>query len=669
MVSGKNLSFDGWKKGDSMLSKVSPARFKKGFAAGVFLLMMFSLFGCTTGVRKDPGLTDFEAPNIPTNIVGLGKERAILLTWSANTEADLVGYKIYRSSSSGGPFTLISTVGKTAAPSYLDNDNQNGLVNDQYYYYKISAFDTQGKESDLSRTNAVQARAGLPVEERPPRIVNIKVRASQDTVYIAWDKVTAAHIKGYNIYRGLSSSAGGVQWISSVPQDTPGFVDSSVTKTSAEQYTYIIRSFNELYTESENSDPVQVTLRSGDDTIPDIPYDVAVSNDTDPVVSWHKPMNNEDGSSIFDGNNPTLDLDAYLIFRGNPNDRLFSLVGIVEDNGSANLTQSFKDVNGTPYNLYAVRVIDRNGNISRMSSIVTQSADADIPTIPTGVKAWSSTATEAGIKLAWNASRNATSYNVYFSTVADGGYTKMLTGQPQWLETSAYVINTYPSNFQQNPEKKSQKLEFGIPYFFKVSAVSASGKESDLSSYVKSYPGGLWVGMLEGENPNWNFTNRNAVTGSIANSYLLYNNKDYPKIDYYSGAGVALLIADTVGTPGNGDSYDFGLGGLFTSDYYNLPTPAAGTYRFNVYAYYYPHTSGGNWRVQIMENGVLAATLLEKDINGYSSINKGRTSMALGQIILNAGVVGVDLQVTALSAGAGGGANLFLDSLVFVQAP
>ena len=175
--------------------------------------------------------------------------------------------------------------------------------------------------------------------------------------------------------------------------------------------------------------------------------------------------------------------------------------------------------------------------------------------------------------------------------------------------------------------------------------------------------------MLEGENPNWNFTNRNAVTGSIANSYLLYNNKDYPKIDYYSGAGVALLIADTVGTPGNGDSYDFGLGGFFTSDYYNLPTPAAGTYRFNVYAYYYPHTSGGNWRVQIMENGVLAATLLEKDINGYSSINKGRTSMALGQIILNAGVVGVDLQVTALSAGAGGGANLFLDSLVFVQAP
>lgn len=635
----------------------------------ILVVMLFSIYGCTTGVKRDPGLVDFEAPAIPTNVVAVGKERAVLLTWSANTEADLVGYKIYRSTSAAGPFTLIATVGKMPAPTYLDNDNQNGLVNDQYYYYKISAFDTQGKESDLSKTNAVQARAGLPPEERPPRVVNIKVRASQDAVYLAWDKVTAAKIKGYNIYRGLSGTAGGLQWISSVPQDTPGYIDYSISKTSAEQYVYVIRSFNENYTESENSDPVQVVLRSGDDTIPQMPYDVSVSNDIDPIISWKKPMYNEDGSPIFEGNNPTLDLDAYLIFRANPNDRLFSLIGIVEDNGSSNLSQSFKDVNGTPYNLYAVRVIDRSGNISKMSSIVTQSADADIPHIPTGLKAWSSVSTEAGIKLSWNAARNAQSYNIYFSTVADGGYTKFITGQPQWTDTSPYVINTYPANFQQNPEKRGQKLEFGVPYFFKVSAVSASGKESDLSTYVKAYAGGLWVGILEGENPNWYFNNRNPTTGSIANSYLLYSNKDYSHIDYYSGAGVALLIADTVGTPGNGDAYEYGTSGFFANEYFNLPTPQSGSYRYNVYAYIYPHTTGGTWRLQIRENGVLAASLLEKDINGYSPINKGRTQISLGQIIINAGVAGVDLDMTALAIGAGGGANLFLDAIVFVRVP
>jgi fibronectin type 3 domain-containing protein len=633
--------------------------------AVALLLMLFTLFGCTTGVQKDPGLTDYEAPNIPQNVTGVGKERAILVNWSANTEPDLVGYRVYRSNNSGGPFTLIATVGTQPAPSYLDNDQQNGLVNDQYYYYKIAAFDTQGKESDLSRTNAVQIRAGLPVEERPPRVVNLKARASTQAVYVAWDKVTSSHIKGYNIYRGLSTSAGGVQWISSVPQDAPGFIDTAISKSSAEQYTYIIRSFNENYTESENSDPIQVTLKSGDDTIPGSPYDLSISNDTDPIISWHKPMVNEDGSNIFDGQNPSLDIDAYVIFRASSNDGLFSLIGIVEDNGTANMTQTFKDVNGTPYNLYAVRALDRNGNISKLSSITTQSSDADIPSVPKTLRAWSSSATEAGIKLAWEASKNAVSYNVYFSTVADGGYTKMLTGQPQWTEASAYVINAYPSSFNQKPEKKGQKLEFGIPYFFKVSAVSSSGKESELSNYAKAYPGGMFVAMLEGENPNWEFDDQ--ANDGLNHFYVVYSSKDYPEIDYFSGAGSALLVPSTVGTPGNGDAFRYGTGNLFSSDYFRLPSPVSGAYRYNVYAYYFPHTSSGNWRISIRENGIINTTLLEKDLNGYSSVNKGRTTLPLGQIQVNSGVEGVDIDCTAINAGSGGGATLFLDALVFVR--
>ena len=648
-----------------MWKKVVPRKAGRSFMAVALLLMIFTLFGCTTGTKKDPGLTDYEAPNIPQNITAVGRERACLINWSANTEADLVGYKVYRSASSGGPFTLIATIGTQPAPSYLDNDQQNGLVNDQYYFYKLSAFDTQGKESDLSRTNAIQVRAGLPTEERPPRVVNIKARASTEAVYVAWDKVTSSHIKGYNIYRGLSTSAGGVNWVSSVPQDTPGFVDTAISKSSAEQYTYIVRSFNDNYTESENSDPVQVTLKSGDDTIPTSPYNLSVSNDVDPVISWSKPTVNEDGSNIFQGQNPTLDLDSYLIFRANSNDGLFSLIGIVEDNGTANLTQSFKDINGTSYNLFAVRVVDRNGNISKLSSITTQASDADIPAVPANVKGWSSSATESGIKLAWDSSRNAVSYNVYFSTVADGGYTKMLTGQPQWTEASPYVINAFPSSYNQNPDKKGLKLEFGVPYFFKVSAVSSSGKESELSPYVKAYPGGMNVSILEGENPNWEFDD--VANDNLTHLYLAYTSNLYPKIDYYSGAGVALLVPSTVGVPGSGDQYRYGAGTLFSSDYFRLPAPSSGAYRYNVYAYYFPHTTSGNWRVSIRENGTLSSTLLEKDIGAYSSINKGRTSLALGQIQINAGLSGIDIDLTAISAGAGGNATLLLDALIFVR--
>ena len=85
-----------------MWRKLTPGRIKRNVVAGVFLFMMFALFGCTTGVKKDPGLTDFEAPTIPLNIVGVGKERAVHLTWSANTEADLVGYRVYRDGGKAG---------------------------------------------------------------------------------------------------------------------------------------------------------------------------------------------------------------------------------------------------------------------------------------------------------------------------------------------------------------------------------------------------------------------------------------------------------------------------------------------------------------------------------------------------------------------------------------
>ena len=81
-------------------------------------------------------------------------------------------------------------------------------------------------------------------------------------------------------------------------------------------------------------------------------------------------------------------------------------------------------------------------------------------------------------------------------------------------------------------------------------------------------------------------------------------------------------------------------------------------------------TSGGNWRARISEDGFFFSTvLLERDINCYSSVNKGRTLIALGQIILNSGVAGVDIGLTCINPGAGGGTNLFLDSLVFVRAP
>lgn len=86
-----------------------------------------------------------------------------VLTWNANTESDLAGYKIYRVMGSG-PLTLLTTIGKVT--TYTDTlPDVDGDVT-----YAVSAYDTSGNESPLSvsvtkvlNTNPPQAPTGLVV--------------------------------------------------------------------------------------------------------------------------------------------------------------------------------------------------------------------------------------------------------------------------------------------------------------------------------------------------------------------------------------------------------------------------------------------------------------------------------------------------------------------------
>jgi thermitase len=61
------------------------------------------------------------------------------LSWNANTEPDLKNYRVYRSTVSGGPYTLVAS---PAVNSYSDT----GLAAATTYYYVVSAVDTSGNE-------------------------------------------------------------------------------------------------------------------------------------------------------------------------------------------------------------------------------------------------------------------------------------------------------------------------------------------------------------------------------------------------------------------------------------------------------------------------------------------------------------------------------------------
>jgi hypothetical protein len=86
---------------------------------------------------------DLVAPLVPQGVQAFGYEKNVDVEWYNNSELDLAGYKIYKWN--GTQYTFYTTV--TKEKSYL---TLNVGVLGVSYSFKISAYDLNGNESDLS---------------------------------------------------------------------------------------------------------------------------------------------------------------------------------------------------------------------------------------------------------------------------------------------------------------------------------------------------------------------------------------------------------------------------------------------------------------------------------------------------------------------------------------
>lgn len=124
-------------------------------------------------------------------ILATGKAWADLatLTWTANAEADMSFYRIYRSTSQNGTYGLIGTV---SHPSTIYQDNQ-ATPPDSWYY--ITAVDTTGHESapSLKVHKVFVATAG-------PSPSNLSVVKVSNGIQLSWTDGSAG-IAQTEIYR------------------------------------------------------------------------------------------------------------------------------------------------------------------------------------------------------------------------------------------------------------------------------------------------------------------------------------------------------------------------------------------------------------------------------------------------------------------------------------
>ena len=94
---------------------------------------------------------DLSFPAAPFNLATSGEADAVKLTWDPNSEPDLAGYNIYRSSSPGGPYTKVNLV-PTDRISYFHDQPLAALTR---FYYRVTAVDSSGNESGFFNTVSV----------------------------------------------------------------------------------------------------------------------------------------------------------------------------------------------------------------------------------------------------------------------------------------------------------------------------------------------------------------------------------------------------------------------------------------------------------------------------------------------------------------------------------
>jgi TolB protein len=119
------------------------------FVQSILLIGFLFLASCG-GSSTGPGdETNNNAPAAPANLNGTSGDQEIVLSWDSNSESDLAGYNLYRSTDTFSGISEMDPVnGAELIPSADFTDT--GLDNGTTYYYRLTAVDNKNNESSIS---------------------------------------------------------------------------------------------------------------------------------------------------------------------------------------------------------------------------------------------------------------------------------------------------------------------------------------------------------------------------------------------------------------------------------------------------------------------------------------------------------------------------------------
>ncbi|MEU4563523.1 pectinesterase family protein [Actinoplanes sp. NPDC023936] len=382
---------------------------------------------------------DTTPPAKPSGLKTTATTTGITLSWSANKEADLRGYLVYRAASSSGAYTQLTPAALTAT-GYTDTTAPAGAK----AYYRVTAVDLTGNASSAATGSATRPADPLALPPTPAGFT--AVAGKTGGVVLTWTANATATTTGYSVLRA-AAAAGPFTALTTTPVTGTTLTDAAAPAGATSYYRLT----------AVNSAGVSPAATASVTLAADTKAPAAPSSAKATVAAA--------GMTVTWAANKETDLAGYTVQKRN-GDKVY--VDYLPAAGATLTATTFTDptiTEGTRA-YFRIRAVDTTGNISSYSA-VTAASPMVKPAAPTGLKAVAD-ATH-GIALTWAANKETdlAGYSISRSSSSGGSYVLLGT-------LTAAKAGTAPAFTDTSAPK-------GVPQYYKVTALDLVGNVSAVS--------------------------------------------------------------------------------------------------------------------------------------------------------------------------------------------
>lgn len=491
--------------------------------AYIFKVAGVSAAGTSSYSSNTSAITPQAVPSTPLNVVGVGGNAQVSLSWSAplsNGGRAITDYDIQFSSNSGSTWTTFTDSVSSATSAVV-----TGLTNGTSYIFQVAA-----KNSVGTGGYSVASAAVIPFTV-PGQPTSVSGVAGVSQVALSWTAPTSDGGSALTDYVVEYSTNSGTTWIT--------FADSVSTTTSVTVmgltngtgYVFRVSAKNTAGTGLPSTSSSSVIPRTAPSAAQSV---VGVSGNAQVALSWSAPSST--------GGNAVTD---YVVQYSSDGTTWTTFTDSVSSTASCTVTGL---TNGTAYTFRVAAVnAGGTGNYSVVSAAVTPFTTPDAPTAVAGV------AGNTQVVVSWTAPANnggsaIIQYQVSYAPEGIDSYGTWSTATATQSSGATFTVTG---------------LTNGTSYIFKVAATNAAGDSSysSSSSAVTAYttpgaPTSVTGTAGEGEVVlSWSAPASNG--GNSITDYVIKYSSDNGATWTTFSDGTSTSTSETVTGLTNGTSYVF----------------------------------------------------------------------------------------------------------------